>query len=103
MLWTIVRLTICLIEAWSPLGRGKMFAVPELIEMAKKYGVTVAQICVKWCLQNGILPLPKSTKPERLKENADVDGFTISAADMQIINSLQLASSSGQFPDEIDF
>ncbi len=92
-----------LIEAWSPLGRGKMFAVPELIEMSKKYGVTVAQICVKWCLQNGILPLPKSTKPERLKENADVDGFTISAADMQIINNLQLASSSGQFPDEIDF
>ncbi|MBO4244331.1 MAG: aldo/keto reductase, partial [Bacteroidales bacterium] len=75
----------------------------ELEQMAAKYGVTVAQLCVKWCLQNGVLPLPKSTKPARLKENADVEGFTISAADMQVINSLQMESSSGQFPDEIDF
>lgn len=92
-----------LVEAWSPLGRGKMFSIPELIQIAKKYNVSVAQVCVKWCLQNGILPLPKSTKPERLKENADIEGFTIAPDDMRIINSLQLESSSGQIPDEIDF
>lgn len=92
-----------LVEAWSPLGRGKMFSIPELIQIAKKYNVSVAQVCVKWCLQNGILPLPKSTKPERLKENADIEGFTIATDDMRIINSLQLESSSGQIPDEIDF
>ena len=92
-----------LIEAWSPLGRGEMLAVPQLAQMADKYGVTIAQICIKWCLQNGVLPLPKSTKPERLKENVNIDDFTISDEDMLVINNMQLESSSGQFPDEIDF
>ncbi|MCQ2973945.1 MAG: aldo/keto reductase [Bacteroidales bacterium] len=92
-----------LVEAWSPLGRGKMFNIPELIQIAEKYRVTVAQICIKWCLQNGVLPLPKSTKPERLQQNIDIDNFTISDEDMNYLNSLDLGSSSGQYPDEVDF
>ena len=92
-----------LVEAWSPLGRGKMFSVDLLAQMAQKYNVNIAQICIKWCLQNGVLPLPKSAKPERLKQNIEIDGFEISTSDMAQINALDLGSSSGEYPDEVGF
>ncbi|MBQ5584481.1 MAG: aldo/keto reductase, partial [Ruminiclostridium sp.] len=61
-----------LVEAWSPMGRGKLLDHPLLVEMAGKYGVSVAQLCIRWCLQRGIVPLPKSVTPDRIRENARV-------------------------------
>ena len=51
------------IEAYSPLGTGRIFDVPEMQELAKKYGRSIAQICIRWSLQRGYLPLPKSVTP----------------------------------------
>lgn len=77
-----------LLEAYSPLGRGKIFSVPEMQEIATQYGKSIAQICIRWSLQNGFLPLPKSVTPERLKENLDIFGFALSDADMMTIKGL---------------
>ncbi|MDR3196791.1 MAG: aldo/keto reductase [Planctomycetaceae bacterium] len=92
-----------LVEAWSPLGQGKVLSNPELLRIAGKYKKSTAQICIKWCLQNGILPLPKSTTSFRIKENASVFDFELSVQDIQTINQLPHCWDSGFYPDKIDF
>lgn len=78
-----------LVEAWSPLGSGKLLKKEELKEIACKYEKDVAQICIKWCLQNGVLPIPKTSNKERMKSNLDVFDFEISKEDMERINGFQ--------------
>lgn len=92
-----------LVEAWSPLGRGMVLNDPTLQAIAQKYGVSVAQVCVAWCLQEGILPLPKSTRRDRLEANLAVDNIHLSDDDMAAINALNIGSSSGSYPDSISF
>ncbi len=77
-----------LIEAYSPLGTGKMLNDPTLMAIAEKYGKSVAQICIRWVLQNGVLPLPKSVTPSRIEDNTKVFDFEIAAEDMQTINDM---------------
>ena len=91
-----------LVEAWSPMGRGKLLDHPLLVEMADKYGVSVAQLCIRWCLQRGILPLPKSVTPDRIRENARVYEFAISQEDMAVLTGMPPTATSHD-PDEIDF
>ncbi|ALM09232.1 oxidoreductase [Sediminicola sp. YIK13] len=92
-----------LVEGWSPLGRGKVLEHKMLKEIAFKYNKSVAQVCIRWALQNKVLPLPKSTTPHRIKENFDVFDFEISASNMKAINQLDNFGSSGLHPDTIDF
>lgn len=92
-----------LIEAWSPLGTGKMLSNPFLTAIAQKYQKSVAQLCIRWCLQNDILPLPKSVTLSRIKENAQVFDFTISEEDMAAINNMPYFGGSGLHPDQVDF
>ncbi|THF51709.1 aldo/keto reductase [Flavobacterium supellecticarium] len=92
-----------LIEAWSPLGTGKMLNDPTLLEIASNYNVSVAQLCIRWCLQNGTLPLPKSVTPERIKQNLNVYHFEISESDMKRIDALPYIGGSGLLPDEVAF
>ena len=92
-----------LVEAWSPLGTGRMLNNETLKTIAGKYKKSVAQLCIRWCLQNGVLPLPKSVTPSRIKENAAVFDFEITAEDMSAINSMAYCGGSGLHPDEIDF
>lgn len=89
------------IEAWSPLGSGKMLDNEKLKQIAKKYKKSVAQICIRWCLQNNVIPLPKSTNKNRIKENIDVYNFLISDDDMNYINSMPFFSWSGLTPNVI--
>ncbi|MBR5515363.1 MAG: aldo/keto reductase [Clostridia bacterium] len=91
------------VEAWSPLGTGKMLKNEVLVKISEKYNVSVAQLCIRFCLQNGILPLPKSVTPSRIKENADVFSFEISKEDMVKINSMEYFAGSGLDPDTEDF
>ena len=83
------------VEAWSPLGSGKLFKVEELKLMASKYNVSVAQLCIRWCLQNNTLPLPKSKNIERIKNNLDVFNFKITDEDMEYLNNFSEVGSSG--------
>ena len=91
------------VEAWSPLGTGKMLQNETLKAIAEKYGVSVAQLCIRWCLQNDVIPLPKSVTPNRIQQNIDVFGFEIGTEDMAVINAMEYCGGSGLDPDEIDF
>jgi diketogulonate reductase-like aldo/keto reductase len=92
-----------LLEAYSPLGTGKIFAVPELQEMARKYGKTIAQISLRWSLQMGFLPLPKSTTPSRIKENAELFDFELTAEDTAFLAGLKDCCGTASDPDKIGF
>jgi diketogulonate reductase-like aldo/keto reductase len=76
------------IEAWSPLIRGRVQGVPELAEIGERHGKTEAQVTIRWILQKGIVTIPKSTHIERLRENADVFDFSLSAEEMATIDAL---------------
>jgi diketogulonate reductase-like aldo/keto reductase len=91
------------VEAWSPLGTGKMLDNATLKTLAEKYGCTVAQLCVRWVLQNGVLPLPKSVTPSRIEENLNVENLCLSDEDMAVINSMDYCGGSGLNADEVDF
>jgi diketogulonate reductase-like aldo/keto reductase len=92
-----------LLEAYSPLGVGKIFEVPEMRELSKKYGKSIAQICIHWSLQMGFLPLPKSVTPARIKENTDVFGFELSQDDVKLIAGLKGCVGYSQDPDKTSF
>ena len=92
-----------IVEAYSPLGTGKVFAVPEMQALSAKYGKTVAQICIRWSLQRGYLPLPKSVTPSRIVENLDVFDFALSGEDMCLIASLTGCAGVGGDPDKMPF
>lgn len=78
-----------LVEAWRPLMKGDASKSPELIRIAEKHGVTPSQVALRWALQIGYIPLPKSVTPSRIKENADIFGFTLDDEDMAIIAGIQ--------------
>lgn len=83
-------------EAWAPFGegRGGLFTDPVLEKIAAKYGKTTAQVMLRWHIQRGIAVIPKSTHIERMRENFDVFGFTLSDEDMQAIAALDKKQSS---------
>lgn len=89
-----------LTEAYSPLGTGKMFTVPALQEIAARVGKTVAQVVLRWDIQHGYLPLPKSVHEARIVENGAIFDFELSAADMAIIDSLKGVAGTARNPDE---
>lgn len=78
-----------LVEAYSPLATGRLIGNDRIQTIANQYGVTTAQLAIRFCLQNGVLPLPKASHREHAQNNADVDGFVISDADMALLNSWQ--------------
>ena len=86
-------------EAWSPLGRTRVLQDERLAGIAAKYGKTVAQLCVRFALQCGVVPLPKSSSPARMKANLDVFDFVISDEDMDRILTLPQFGWSGLHPD----
>ena len=74
--------------AWSPIMRGKLFENEAMLNLSEKYKKTVAQIILRWHIQRGVIPIPKSSKEERIKENFEVFDFNISDEDMKFIDSL---------------
>ncbi|EUJ21445.1 aldo/keto reductase [Listeria aquatica] len=91
------------VEAWSPLGNGQMLSDPELKKIADKYGKSVAQVIIKWDLQNGIVTIPKSVHKERILENADVFDFKLSEEDMLAISGMNKDERTGPDPDNFNF
>ncbi|MCX2455085.1 aldo/keto reductase [Lacticaseibacillus nasuensis] len=77
-----------LVEAYSPLATGRLLQDPDLTAIAESYNVSIAQLAIKFCLQNGTLPLPKATHRDHAEINAQLD-FTISDKDMAKLNSLE--------------
>jgi len=85
-----------LVEAYSPIGHGAVLHHPDLQKLAEKYGVSVAQLCIRYCLQLGTLPLPKTANPSHMQNNADVDGFVISDADMKALKNMPTIKNYGE-------
>lgn len=92
-----------LIEAYSPFGTGNIFSINDLDHIAEKYNKTVAQICLRWSLQKGHLPLPKSVTPSRILENTKIFDFEIDEEDMNFIDNLNNDFKKVKDPDNINF
>jgi 2,5-diketo-D-gluconate reductase A len=85
-------------ESWSPLGRGGLLSEPVLVEIAAKHRKTPAQVVIRWHLDSGLIAIPKTVRPERLKENFGALGFKLDGDDMRRIEALD--SPSGRMgPD----
>ncbi|APF27354.1 aldo/keto reductase family protein [Clostridium sporogenes] len=89
------------LEAWSPLMRGKVFEIELLQDLAKKYEKTISQIVLRWDLQMGVVTIPKSVTPSRIKENADIFDFEISKEDMDRIQQLDKGLRAGSDPNKV--
>lgn len=85
--------------SYSPLGQGKYARDPRLKWVADKYGKSVAQIIIRWHIQKGFIPITRSTNPVRVRQNADVFDFEISAVDMAYIDTLNHGSRVWHDPD----
>ena len=83
------------VEAYSPVAHGQILNHPEIASMAEKYGVTVAQLCIRYCVQLDALPLPKSASLVHMQENAAVD-FVISDADMELLKNMEHIKDYGE-------
>jgi diketogulonate reductase-like aldo/keto reductase len=92
-----------LLEAYSPLGTGKVFEVKALQELAEKYKVSIAKLCLRWSLEKGFLPLPKSVTPERIASNADLFDFAISLEDVELMAGLIGCAGEQRDPDTAPF
>ena len=90
-------------EAWSPLMKGQIFDIPELVALAGKHQKTVVQIVLRWNLQKGVVTIPKSVKKERIINNADIFDFELSTADMAVIDALDRGERVGPDPDNFNF
>ena len=83
-----------LVEAYSPVAHGELMKNEAVKQMADKYAVSIPQLSIRYCLELGLLPVPKTANPAHMKNNADVD-FTISAEDLTVLNNLPQISDYG--------
>ncbi|CYW81684.1 aldo/keto reductase family oxidoreductase [Streptococcus suis] len=91
-----------LLEAYSPFGTGSLFQSQEAADLAKEAGCSIAQLALAWSLDKGFLPLPKSTSPENIKANLEIDGLAISPTAVAKLDKLE--GVKGQLdPDLAEF
>ena len=93
------RASQILVEAWSPLGRQRLADDPLLAELAGKYGVSQAQICLRFALDCGVVPLPKSADAGRMRQNLALD-FALEAEDLERLRTMPQTGWSGLHPDK---
>lgn len=91
------------LEAWSPIMKGRVVSVPELVEIGEKYGKNAVQVTLRWMLQKKIVTIPKSSKKQRIEHNADVFDFKLSAEDVACIDELDRGERIGPDPDHVNF
>ncbi|KDE50166.1 aldo/keto reductase [Geobacillus sp. CAMR5420] len=91
------------LEAWSPLMRGEILSEPTIVDIGRKYGKTPAQVVLRWDLQHGVVTIPKSVTPARIKENADIFDFSLTDEEMKQIDALNLNKRVGPDPDNFNF
>lgn len=84
-----------LVEAYSPIGHGELLKNPELARMADKYSVSIPQLGIRYDLQLGMLPLPKTANPDHMRNNAAVD-FVISDEDMEMLKAMPRIQNYGE-------
>ena len=88
------------VEAWSPLGCGAVLSDPTLAKIAAKYGKSIAQVCIRFALQYGVVPMPKSTHADRIADNMKVFDFDLTDDDMTAIMTMPPVGYSTYHPTE---
>ncbi|MDO4680526.1 MAG: aldo/keto reductase [Aerococcus sp.] len=91
-----------ILEAYSPLGSGEIFKNPVVIDMAEKYGKTVAQVALRWSIEHGFVPLGRSRSREHIESNAQIFDFSLAAEDIETLDQLE-GMSRDHNPDEANF
>ena len=84
------------VEAYSPIAHGEALKNPAITEMAKKYGISAAQLCIRYVIQLGAAALPKTANPAHMADNAAVD-FVLSDADMETLKHMEHIADYGDF------
>lgn len=90
-----------LVQAWSPLGRQRVLKDALVTELAEKYQVSSARLCLRFALQKGVIPLPKASAMERMKENQDIFSLNIEETDMYRLETMPQTGWSGEHPDRV--
>jgi 2,5-diketo-D-gluconate reductase A len=90
-------------EAWAPIAQGKVLDDPALIEIAERYGKSVAQVVLRWQIQHGHIVFPKSVTPERIRENIAIFDFELEQADVDVIDGLDRGEPGRDGPDPDTF
>ena len=85
-----------LVDAYSPIAHGEIFKNHTVKEIAKKYSVSITQLCIQYTLQLGTLPLPKTSNPEHMRENTEID-FVISNEDMEVLKNTEKIQDYGEY------
>jgi len=91
------------LEAWSPLMKGHILQVPEVIAIAEKHGKTPVQVVLRWDLQHGVVAIPKSVRADRIEDNSKIFDFELHDEEMEVINSLERGQRFGPDPNNFDF
>lgn len=87
------------VQAWSPMGRTRVLKDPLVQELAQNHGVSAAQICLRYAVQRQIIPLPKASSMERMKQNQDLFSFELTQEEMFRLDTMPPTGWSGQHPD----
>lgn len=91
------------VEAYSPFGTGMIFGNEDMKKLSAKYGKTIGQLCLRWCLDKEFVSLPKSANPMRIRENAEIFDFELSKEDIEFISNLKGVCGEAPDPDNIMF
>ncbi len=89
------------LEGYAPLVQAQRMDHPVVVRVAQRHDRTPAQVLVRWSLQHGVITIPKSVRPERIRENADVFGFSLDAADMARLDALNEGYRTSWDPSEV--
>ncbi|MDP4549999.1 aldo/keto reductase [Alkalihalobacillus macyae] len=90
-------------EAWSPLAQGKLLDNDVVKQIADQHGKSTAQVIIRWDLEHEVVTIPKSSNPERIKQNFDVFDFELTKDDIRAIDELNQNERMGPDPDHFDF
>lgn len=91
------------VEAWSPLMQGEVVNVEAVQKLAEKYGKTPAQIVLRWAFQHKVVTIPKSSRPTRIAENAQIFDFELSQDEINLLDTLDKGKRFGPDPDTFTF
>lgn len=86
------------VTSWSPLARGQLFEDQTLAAIAAQHGKTIAQVIIRWHIQNGLIVIPKSSSLDRIQENSEVADFELTLSDMAMIDALNRDERTGMDP-----
>ena len=91
------------LEAWSPLGSGALLRHETVVAIARRHGVSAAQVCLRWCALRGALPIVRAADPTHLRENLHIADIPLTPSELAALDAMENVGASGTDPDQINF